>query len=114
MKKFVVILSIIICLLFCSCTADTSGYKYELTSKSWSAVLEGGARAELSFEGDIALLTLQSGGSTAQIKGKYVADDTSFVIFVPEIAQNYTFNYTPKGRTLELKYKNDTIILKQR
>ena len=34
-----------------------------------------------------------------------------FVIFVPEISQNYGFEYTPKGDTLELKYGEYTITL---
>ncbi len=113
MKKFVAVISIFFCLIFCSCTADTSGYKNELTSKCWSAELEGGAQAELSFNGDTAALSLKSGEETAKIEGRYIADDKTLVIFMPEIAQNYTFEYTPKGNTLELKYNGNAITMSE-
>lgn len=113
MKKLVVLLSVFLCFLFCACTTDTSGYKNELTSRTWSAKLDGGAEAKLSFNGDTATLHIKSFDKTTELVGKYVADDKSFVIFVPEILQNYTFEYTPKGKNLDLKYNGCTITLKE-
>lgn len=113
MKKLVVLLMLFLCFLFCSCTADTSGYKSELTSRAWSAKLQGGAEAKLSFSGDKATFSLKSNNTTACIEGKYIADEHSFVIFMPDISQNYTFEYTPKGENLELKYNGSTITLNE-
>lgn len=58
MKKIVVVLCIMVAFVCCSCTADTSGYSYELTSKSWLANLDGGGRVELAFNDGNAVLTL--------------------------------------------------------
>ena len=113
MKKLVVLLSVFLCFLFCSCTTDTSGYKNELTSRTWSAKLDGGAEVKLSFNGNAVTLYLKSYDKTTKIEGKYVADDKSFVIFAPEISQNYTFEYKPKGENLDLKYNGSTITLKE-
>ncbi len=113
MKKFVVLLSLFLCLLFCSCTTDTSGYKSELTSKKWSAKLDGGAEVKLTFSADTATMHIKSADKSTEIEGRYVADDKSFMIFVPEISQNYTFEYTPKGENLDLKYNGSTITLKE-
>ncbi len=113
MKKFVILSCVLLCMLFCSCTADTSGYVSELTGSRWSAELNGGARAELCFEGDTASLNIENGGKSVQLQGKYIADENTFVIFMPEIAQNYTFSYTPKGSTLSLSYGGKSIILEK-
>lgn len=113
MKRLTVIFLIVICMTFTSCMADTTGYSYELTSSEWGATLKGGAEVKLSFNEDTALLSLQNGDLKSEIKGKYIADETDFVIFVPEIAQNYGFEYTPKGNTLELKYGEHTITLEK-
>ena len=40
-KKFFAVFVCIICFIFCSCTADTSGESYELTSENWHGVLKG-------------------------------------------------------------------------
>lgn len=89
--------------------ADTTGYSTELTSSDWKATLKGGAEVELSFDEENAVLSLKNGDVESEIKGKYIADETTFVIFVPEIAQNYGFEYTPKGNTLDVKYGENTI-----
>lgn len=111
MKKFVVFFLALLTALCCSCTADTSGNTYELTSPRWEADLEGGAKLNLEFKDNSALLKIDNNGENTQIKGRYIADEKSFVIFMPEIFQNYTFEYTPKGETLELSYNGKKIIL---
>ena len=99
MKKFVALICILLCLLLCSCSIATTGYSDELTLNSWCAKL------------DSASLTLKSGDETTEICGKYLADERSFVIFMPEISQNYTFLYVPKGDKLDVTYNNSTITL---
>ena len=111
MKKFVIILSFFLCFLFCGCSIDTSGYVQELTSSKWNVKLKGGAKLSLEFNEDYADFTIQNGELGTSIRGKYVADEKSFVIFMPEISQNYTFLYTPKGEKLDLTYNNATITL---
>lgn len=100
MKKFVILLLICLCFLLCSCSADTSGYQNELTCTDWSAELDGGGKINLSFDGGNASLIMMSGKDKAELCGKYVADDTTLVIFVPKLYRNYTFEYIPHGKSL--------------
>lgn len=100
MKKFVILLLICLCFLLCSCSADTSGYQNELTCTDWSAELDGGGKISLSFDGGNASLIMMSGKDKAELCGKYVADDTTLVIFVPKLYRNYTFEYIPHGKSL--------------
>lgn len=110
MKKcIVVILVLTYSLILCSCSADTSGYVNELTEFVWIAETKGGAKAELLFEKDKAFLTLESGNTKKVISGKYVADEESFVIFVPELYYNYKFDYVPSCNTLKLIYNDMTV-----
>ena len=111
MKKFIVLFLIIICLTFSSCMADTTGYSSELISSAWQTELKGGAEVELRFDEETARLSLKNGDLKSEIMGKYVVDETTFVIFVPEISQNYGFEYIPKGDSLDLKYGEYTITL---
>ena len=90
MKKFVILLLICLCFLLCSCSADTSGYQNELTCTDWSAELDGGGKISLSFDGENASLIMMSRKDKSELCGKYVADDTTLVIFVPKLYRNYT------------------------
>ena len=101
MKKFVILLLICLCFLLCSCSADTSGYQNELTCTDWSA----------AFDGENASLIMMSGKDKAELCGKYVADDTTLVIFVPKLYRNYTFEYIPHGKKLDLSYNGSKITL---
>ncbi len=109
MKKFVIMLCAIIMITLCSCSVDTSGYTYELTSNIWEAEFDGGGKAVLKFDDDTASLTMSNGDLQRSIEGRYIADDSSLVIFMPELKYNYCFKYTPRGNTLELEY-NDMIL----
>ena len=111
MKKFVILLLICLCFLLCSCSADTSGYQNELTCTDWSAELDGGGKINLSFDGGNASLIMMCGNDKAELCGKYVADDTTLVIFVPKLYRNYTFEYVPHGKKLDLSYNGSKITL---
>lgn len=94
---------------FCSCTADTSGESYELTSENWHGVLKGGAEVSLSFSDNTAKLTLKSGEDEITIDGLYVIDENSFIIFNQEFKQSYNFDYTVSGDKLTLGYCGNQI-----
>ena len=113
LKKIVAVLLISVCFVFSSCTADTSGYVNELTSSKWTAKLEGGAELSLEFSGDTASLKIRNSGESTEIKGRYVADDNSFVIFMPEVSQNYKFEYTPSGNKLDISYNDNILTLEK-
>lgn len=115
MKKSVVISAFLIffvMIFLCSCTTDTSGYMYELTSQKWGAELTGGSEVALEFSSDIASLTIKSFNETAEISGKYVADNECFIIFDDDLSQAYTFYYEIRGENLDLTYDKSTITLK--
>lgn len=113
LKKLVAVLLISVCFVFSACTTDTSGYVNELRSSKWGAKLDGGAEVNLEFDGDTAMLKISNSDKNAEIKGVCVADEKSFVVYIPEVAQNYTFDYNPKGDKLDLSYNNHTITLKK-
>lgn len=100
---------ILICFFFCSCTADTSGESYELTSEKWHGVLKGGAEVSLEFSQNTAQLTLKSGEDEIVINGLYAIDDSYFIIFNQEYKQSYSFNYTVNGSKLLLDYCGNEI-----
>lgn len=109
MKKFLVPIICAVCIVFCSCTADTSGEIYEITSEKWYGKLDGGAEVSLEFSDKTAQLTLKSGEDKITINGLYVVDDSSFVIFNEEFKQSYIFNYTVNGSKLMLDYCSNQI-----
>lgn len=109
MKKIVA--SVIFVLLFPLCGCSEQGYKSELTQQSWSASLKGGGEARLSFEDDTAELLLQNGGESVSLSGKYIADESTLVIFVPGLGQNYGFDYTVSGSTLTLSRGDGELVL---
>ena len=111
MKKTVSVLLISFFFLFCGCTRSTSGRIDELRKHTWSAQFEGGATVSLSFEEDEASLMLENAGELAEISGKCQIDNEQFVVFVPASGQNYGFRYMPRGKTLELRYGDNTIVL---
>ena len=113
MKKAVAALLISFFFLLCGCMRSTSGRIDELREHEWRAQFEGGATVSLSFEEDEATLVLENAGELAEISGKCLIDNEQFVIFVPELGQNYGFQYVPQGKTLELRYGEKTIVLKR-
>lgn len=117
LKKIVISLFIFLFLtavLLSGCETEPDGTAYELTGYSWQTTLKSGAVVTLDFEGDNACLGIKSGEDAVKISGKYLAGESELVIFMPEICQNYGFNYTPRGKFLDLSYEGKTITLKKR
>ena len=113
MKKYVCAALIAVIFVFCGCSNGAQGYTGELTGGSWHARLDGGGSISLSFDGDHAALTLENGGESATIRGRVIADDSTFVIFDRELGQNYGFSYVPEGDTMELSYEGNTVIMER-
>lgn len=111
MKKYVAAILILSVFLLCSCSKDTSGCKTELTTSKWHKTLDTGAEIDLEFTDDYAELSIKNTDKNCLISGKYIADDSTFVIFVPEIAQNYGFDYNPKNSSLEITFEGNTLTL---
>ena len=115
MKKLVIISVFLLTsaiIMLTGCSSDVSGSIAELISCSRSAELESGAEVRLDFAEDTARLEIESGEERTVIEGKYIADDESFVVFMPEIGQNYCFSYKPMGEELLLSYGEGSVILK--
>ena len=111
MKKTVGAVIFMIIFVFSGCSGGERGYVSELTQSTWQAQLEGGGNLYLSFDGDHATLDIQSGKEQTQIKGRVIADEKSFVIFDRELAQNYGFEYVPRGEQLELCFEGNTVVM---
>ena len=109
MKKAVGLFFICVIFIFCGCSKSASGSVAELTQRRWSAKLEGGGEASLSFSGDRAELIMSSGDEREVIEGEYIADESAFVIFDKPICRNYSFTYVPHGEKLELTFEGGTI-----
>ena len=107
-KKFVAVL-ILLPLFFCGCDTKQTGSAYELTRYSWQAKFDNGGEVKLSFSGEFASLTLKNGTERETIDGRFIADDTSFVIFDSGVSQNYGFGYVPRGEKLDLTFEGNTI-----
>ena len=117
MKKLVIILVLSAVMLFCGCTNNAPGEQNELTSSRWSAKLEGGGEITLEFNGEpddlSAAMEITNAGKTVNISGDCLTDNSSFVIFDESISQNFAFDYTPKGNTLDISYNGSTLTLQK-
>ncbi len=110
---FVFIALSFITILYASCTTDTTGYQYELTSSHWSAEEKGSSHMYLYFDDENAYLTAKSGNDEINIIGKYLADNESFVVFNTSYPENFKFYYELNGENLSLTYGDGTIVLKR-
>lgn len=105
---------LLIIITLSGCETAPKGNISELTDYSWQAKLDSGAEVSLDFDEDRASFNVKNGEKTVSISGRYLADETEFVIFMPEIKQNYGFGYTPRGSMLDIKYGGKTITMKKR
>ena len=77
------------------CTAD------EVKNASWECRNENSSFALLVFDGDYAVMTLESGDEKTVIEGLCVADDNTLIIL--DDINKYSFEYVVAGKTLTLK-----------
>ncbi len=108
MKKTVAVILLLL-VVFCGCARTSPGNTSELTQYVWTASLKGGGEVRLELDGETARLEMSCGGEKEVIEGRYLADETSFVIFDSDAEQNYRFEYVPRGKKLDLTYKSHTI-----
>lgn len=115
MKKPVIsVLIFLMVLMLSGCETAPKGNIVELTDYSWQTTLDSGAEITLNFDDNRASFNVKNGEKTVSISGRYLADETEFVIFMPEIKQNYGFGYTPRGSMLDIKHDGKTITMKKR
>lgn len=117
MKKLVIFLVLSAVMLFCGCTQNAPSPQNELISSRWAATLDGGAEVKLQFRGEpgdlSADLEITNAGKSVNISGDCLTDGSSFVIFDESISQNFAFDYTPKGNTLDISYNGSTLTLQK-
>ena len=103
--------------MLCGCTQNAPGAQNELISSSWSAKLDGGGELSLKFTGEpgdlSAELNIKNAGKNVTISGDCLVDSGSIVIFDSSVSQNYAFDYTPKGDTLEISYNKSVITMQK-
>ncbi len=117
MKKLLFSAVIISLLMLCGCTQNAPSPQNELISSNWTASLDGGGELSLEFSGEpgdlSAEFNLKNAGKDITISGDCLVDSTSIVIFDSSVSQNYAFDYTPKGDTLEITYNNSTLTMQK-
>ena len=117
MKKLVILLVLSAVMLFCGCTQNAPSPQNELTSSRWAATLEDGAEVKLEFFGEpddlSAGFEITNAEKNVNISGDCLTDGKSFVIFDESVSQNFAFDYTPKGNTLDISYNGSTLTLQK-
>lgn len=116
-KKLLFSAVIISLLMLCGCTQNAPSPQNELISSNWTASLDGGGELSLEFSGEpgdlSAEFNLKNAGKDITISGDCLVDSTSIVIFDSSVSQNYAFDYTPKGDTLEISYNHNVLTMQK-
>lgn len=111
------IIAIICSVMLCGCTQNAPSPQNELISSIWTAELDGGGELSLKFYGEpgnlSAELNLKNAGKDVAISGDCLVDSGSIVIFDSSVSQNYAFDYTPKGDTLEIMYDKRALTMQK-
>ena len=93
------------------CAHTSTGSAAELRQYNWRADPDGGGSLTLCFEGENASLTMENGGESETIAGRFLADDSTLIIFDDSVSQSYRFGYVPNGDRLALTYGGNTVEL---
>lgn len=105
--------SVLIILTLCSCgKTKINSAEDEIKLYNWS-YSESDIEASLAFDGNTAVLELESSGETCRISGICVFTDSSFVISDDEISENFLFGYNLRGNNLEIIYSDSTLCFKK-
>jgi hypothetical protein len=103
--------------MLCGWTQNAPSPQNELISSNWTASLDGGGELSLKFYGEpgdlSAEFNLKNAGKDVTISGDCLVDSTSIVIFDSSVSQNYAFDYTPKGDTLEISYNHNVLTMQK-
>ena len=112
--KFFYVPILILCVIcLSSCTRIVNCPADELRMYAWSAKVDNGDSAELSFDGSNGLLSVHTGVSDLVLSGLCVMTDDRLIICDEKTDVNYTFGYVLYGDRVELTYYDGTISLEK-
>lgn len=111
--KFKLIIPILIMIFLCSCARVIDDAVDEIRMNRWSAKLQNGSVASLSFNDDYASFKIQSKdkAACAAIKGLGIIDDKTIFIYNLSDNEPYYFDYIIKNNTLIIKYNGGKLTL---
>ena len=115
MRKFFVLICILIVLVFNSCTPVPESEADEIRFNRWSKKFKNGSRATLSFEGDRAGFKVDSADKDAclSLSGLCVFDSEKFALYDESDGGEYVFRYKLCENKLTLYYDEGKITLKR-
>lgn len=109
------LLCFLLTFLLCSCENTITTYADELTSYSWSAILENESEVMLSFKDDNATFKVEFPDSQKLVlSGFCELYDSSFVIHDTKTKYRYKFDYIVHFDRVELVYDDNTVSLYKR
>lgn len=104
-------LSLLICMLLCSCSRAVRSPADELCMYSWSSVCDNGNRLSLSFDEDTAVFKAENDSYNVIVSGIYLLDDERLIISDVDTMMNYVFAYIVHGDCVELSFGDGTVTL---
>lgn len=111
MRRILLVIPLLLCVLLSSCVPAAETPADELRQFSWSVEAEDGKTASLRFEDTTATLTVESADLKLKISGLCVLTDERMMICDRATSVNYTFAYVLHGDSVELSYNGGTISL---
>lgn len=81
----------------------------EIVTNSWEYYGEYGLTADLSFNENMAMLTIDNEGEHCQINGLCIIDEKTLIIIDNKFKKEFLFNYELTGTSLKLDYEGESI-----
>lgn len=81
----------------------------EVVTNSWKYNGDYGLNAELSFDENLAMLTIENEKEHCQINGLSIIDEKNLIIIDNKLKKEFLFNYELTGISLKLYYNGDCI-----
>ena len=101
-------------LFLAGCSRAVTSPADELCMYRWENAFENGTRAQLELRDDSATLCVGNKSFSLTISGVYTADDHSLVIYDDTTHMDYAFDYLLHGDSVELTYRDGTLILRKK
>ena len=114
MRKTLLIIPLLLCILLSSCVPAVETPADELRQYTWSAEAENGKTATLRFDDTTATLTVESDDFTLNLSGLCVLTDERLTICDRATSVNHTLSSILHGDRVELSYNSGTISLQKR